>query len=517
MSLSGRLEDLQLRDLLQILHLSRNSGLLQLNSGEKQAELLFSDGLVVSALKSEAEKYPSAQFPGPGKSVAWRRQALISLVKELMYWDEGDFSFNASRIAESIQQSGSKEHDCLDQGLSLEEVLRDKPMELPVSEIKPKEPFPEHLNKTAAIPPPVGSAEQKPEVLLVDDDPEIAANLVRALARNGLSARSFSCGKDLLDAASSAREEEKSPLLIIDLIMPRLHGGGILGGLELVEQIRSSHADPLFLVYSDYPCPEVEQRLQQLEVTELFSKPVPQIVECEENSFVVNDFYDAIAKQSAALLGVSPPVSVKQPSAEAPSAKSSVVPSGKREMKAGASGAGIGVLKGMLQELQAVECGEQVMLLVLRFASEVLGRAVLFSVGKEHIVGLGQFGYGNAEVSADEKVRQIRLPLTEKSSLTEILKRPEARCGVLGEGHWDTYLRQELGLGSSSEVFIGPVISDGRVLAILCGDNQNVQQKNDENYALEIFLQQAGIILENIKLREQLHGFAGLLGKTFER
>lgn len=517
MSLSGRLEDLQLRDLLQILGLSRNSGLLQLSCAESQAELLFSEGLVVSALDAGAEGGHKDQFSNQLEGMALRRHAIISLVRDLMCWDSGDFSFKACQVSEAIHHAACGEHVCLDRGLGLEELLGEEPVALPDPEQPPLEPTLDDVQmntfKADVVAPVVAPAA----VLLVDNDPELAERLVQALAEKGLSARSFNCGKTLLDAARSAWQDGHSPLLIIDLILPRMHGGGILGGLELVEQVRSLRDDQLCMVYSDYPCPEVEQRLQQLGVTELLSKPIPQKSDSADDLSAINEFCAAVAKQTAALLGVSSPCVEKPTPKESLCAASFVESPPQSEYGTDPCHAGMGVLKGMLQELQAAECEEQIMLLVLRFASEILGRAVLFSVGKDHVVGLGQFGYGSAEVSADEKVRKIKLPLAEPSSFSEIVERPGARYGSLGEGYWDTYLRRELGIDSTDEVFIGPLICDGRVLAFLCGDNQNARQGLADNYALEIFLQQAGIVLENLQMRGQMRDLSELLGKTFDR
>lgn len=516
MSLSGRLEDLQLRDLLQILGLSRKSGLLQLSCGENQAELLFNEGLVISAWRQGKKGFNNVQLDNNPEGSALLRHAMIPLVIELMHWGDGDFCFKAGPIGEIIQHTACGEHVCLDRGLNMDELTREELDALPVSDSTPAEPSLVGI-QTAVVEPPTAGPEDNPTVvLLVDDDPGVALQLVQALARQGLNARSFSCGNDFLNAAKSAWKDNQAPLLIIDLVMPRLHGGGILGGLELVEQIGRLHADQLCLVYSDYPCPEVTQRLQELGVSELLNKPMLQMSGCDDNSSVMNEFCDVIVKRSTALLKMSDPVVESHTTDENVSSPSPAEPAPNTESMIEGHNAGMGVLKGMLQELQAVESVEQVMLMVLRFASEVLGRAVLFSVGRDHIVGLGQFGYGNAEFSADEKVRQIRLPLAEQSSFAELLERPIARCGFLGEGYWDTYLRQELGLSSSSEIFIGPVLSDGRVVAFLCGDNQNTQHGIGDSYALEIFLQQAGITLENLNMRGQLRNFWDLLGKTFD-
>ncbi|OEU62431.1 MAG: hypothetical protein BA870_10420 [Desulfuromonadales bacterium C00003094] len=534
MSLSGHLEDLQLRDLLQILYLSRNDGLLQLRCGCDQAELLFKEGLVVSAWRQGTEPARGLAGAPPGavdeallvrarrlqkNTVPFRtldrllieecdltqeslysalRSVVVALVQDLFCWDGGDFSFLPGPLAETLQHAACGEHLCLDTGLNVTELSCEEPAVLSASNdlraTAPVTDMQETANKSQYFP----CQDEQTAVLLVDDDPQIAVLLVQALAQQGLVARSFGSGGELLSAVRSAWGDGQHPLLIIDLVMPRLHGGGILGGLELVEQVRSLRAEQACLVYSDYPCHEVEQRLRQLGVNELLNKPSQQSPIAAERSDVATEFCNTLALKVAALLEQSATTSAVSSPAEPCTVPSPVEPVMKQAVAI--QGTGIGVLKGMLQELQTVESGDQIMLLVLRFATEILNRAVLFSVDRDRIVGLGQFGYGDAELSANEMVRRIIVPLTEPSTFKEVLDQAAVHCGPLGEGHWDTYLREELGLCSSGEVFIGPLLNDDKVVALLCGNNQDSLCGIEDQLALEIFLQQAGAALENLHI-----------------
>ncbi len=496
MSLSGRLEDLQLRDLLQILGLGHNDGLLQLRCGCDQAELLFREGLVFSAWRQ-------------GVPYSALRCAVVACVQDLLTWDDGEFSFQPGPLAEILQHTACGDHLCLDNGLSMDELLREVAIALPVSPGSPAA-LAVSVTQQAAKGLCVPQRDEPVAVLLVDDDPQIAVQLVKALAQQGLVARSFGCGAELLNAARCAWEAGQYPLLIVDLIMPRLHGGGILGGLELVEQIHSLQADQACLVYSDYPCPEVAQRLQQLGVDELLNKPRLQSLIAEDNSAVVAAFCENLVVKAAALRRDRATIIATKIPAERCVSPSTVEP--ETDHAVAHQGAGMAVLKGMLQELQTVESGDQILLLVLRFATEILSRAVLFSVGKDRIVGLGQFGYGDSEHSADEKVRRIIVPLTEPSSFKKVFEQTVAHCGPLGEGHWDMYLRQELGLSCSGEVFIGPLLSDGQVVALLCGDNQDSCCGGEDIPALEIFLQQAGVALGNLHRVDKLRNLSALVG-----
>ena len=65
MSLVGSLEDLGLGDILQIVSLSRKSGLLLLRSEDGDGRIVFSDGLVRAAyVKGEPEDLRSLLVPG---------------------------------------------------------------------------------------------------------------------------------------------------------------------------------------------------------------------------------------------------------------------------------------------------------------------------------------------------------------------------------------------------------------------------------------------------------------------
>ena len=549
MSLSGHLEDLQLRDLLQVLGLSRNDGLLQLRHDYDQAELLLKEGLVVSAWRQTVETdcvgtgAPSKAVEGvasdcdrrlPRDTVPFRtldhslieerglaqksrcsglRSAVVALVQELLHWDRGDFSFQPGSLAETLQHTASGEHLCLDNGVSMDELSCEEPVVLPTSNCSSKGSATGDVQEAVAEPPCFSCQDEHAAVLLVDDDPQMRILLIQALGQQGVAACSFSGSGELLRAARSAWEVGQYPLLIIDLIMPRLHGGGILGGFELVEQVRSLRSEQTCLVYSDYPCPEVEQQLRELGVNELLNKPRQQSQDVSaDRSEEAIAFCDTLALKVAALLGDSA-TTIAANTPVGPGSVPSSVESG-IEQTVTVQGAGMGVLKGMLQELQTVESGDQIMLLVLRFATEILSRAVLFSVEKDRIVGLGQFGYGGAELSADEKVRRISVPLAEPSSFKEVWDQATPYCGPLAEGHWDAYLRRELEVCCGGEIFIGPLLSDGKVVALLCGDNQDSGCGIGDSLALEIFLQQAGVALKSMHVADNFTNLSVLLKKA---
>src|SRR5512144_80328 len=73
----------------------------------------------------------------------------------------------------------------------------------------------------------------------------------------------------------------------------------------------------------------------------------------------------------------------------------------------------ISTLKSMFDELRCPTATAEVTLLILRYASAVVNRAVLFMVKKDEVRGLGQFGIELRGKSPDQVVRNIRVPLNK--------------------------------------------------------------------------------------------------------
>lgn len=162
------------------------------------------------------------------------------------------------------------------------------------------------------------------------------------------------------------------------------------------------------------------------------------------------------------------------------------------------------LLRGMLEELHNPELGCGITLLVLRFAAEFMARAVIFRVLKEEVAGLGQFGLDDRGGGADERIRSLRIPRGEPSLFSGVIEakhpavvRPEAN-------EWNRYLFGRIGVDIPHEVFLGPIVSGGEVIAVLYGDNQAERRPIVGTEALEIFLSQAGLVMEKALLESKL-------------
>lgn len=168
---------------------------------------------------------------------------------------------------------------------------------------------------------------------------------------------------------------------------------------------------------------------------------------------------------------------------------------------------GLNLLRGMLQELTNPSLGGGIILLVLRFASELMNRAVVFLAKEQEIVGLGQFGIDSEEgLMADVRVRRMKIPRHEPSVFSAVLEEITPCRLTPGHGPWDKYLREQLGGGAPEEIFLGPIVSEGKVVAILYGDNLPEKKAIGDTESLEIFLSQAGLAMEKALLERRLRG-----------
>ena len=85
--------------------------------------------------------------------------------------------------------------------------------------------------------------------------------------------------------------------------------------------------------------------------------------------------------------------------------------------------------KSLTQELRFPNSASEITLLILRFASDIFQRGVMFMTGENEMAGLGQFGL---EIErADEKIRETALPLKDSPFFTRIINEARSYKGPM--------------------------------------------------------------------------------------
>jgi hypothetical protein len=165
----------------------------------------------------------------------------------------------------------------------------------------------------------------------------------------------------------------------------------------------------------------------------------------------------------------------------------------------------ITTLKSMFDELRFPTATAEVTLLILRYAGEVVNRAILFMVKKDEVRGLGQFGIElESEESADQLVRRIQIPLREPSFFQTVVETRRTYIGPFISNKQNDHLLNIVGGIVPDSVVVVPLIVDHKIVLIVYGDNLPEQKPIKGVETLEIFMNQAGMALEKALLERKI-------------
>lgn len=591
MSLVGNLEDLGLGEILQIVSLSRKSGVLVLHSRGREGQIVFRQGQVIRASSSTylqtlgevllQKNIISLQvlqealarqeqggfterlgtilirdFSVSGASIEEVvREQIENIAYSLFAWSEGTFDFELQDGVEAVDNIRMDPMQfMLEQGLNPQFLAMEGsrmiderrhrgedldgdflPEESPA--VQPdenidlafdllQEPAAESHPASAAT-EPVLPTEQKVEpfsapapeeiriaweeteepeeekrlLILVDDDTLTRDLAAAALEKAGYCVVSAEKSEDALIQIDTHYRAGHRPKVVADLIMPRMDGSGILGGLELLEMLKGNFSDLQVLVMADYHNSDAERQVRDMGYSFTMKPRKAELDDPEVVTVFGRLLADALHRIEVGDAG------------QEWSDKINLGDEIRLEMGDEESGpslpivqsTGLSLLRGMLEELNDPALGGGIILLVLRFASEFMNRAVVFLVKRDEICGLGQFGILNSSGrSADAQVRAMRIPRDADSVFTRAIEDQLPARMPLADSEWNRYIAEHLGGSWPTEIFLGPIVSEGKVVAILYGDNLPDSVAIADTDSLEIFLSQAGLAMEKALLQRRL-------------
>ena len=155
------------------------------------------------------------------------------------------------------------------------------------------------------------------------------------------------------------------------------------------------------------------------------------------------------------------------------------------------------LLQGLINAVSNPNDIEQVSSTILRLAEEYLDRGALFVVGDGHFSGVGGFGITGAAEEMTSRVKTLRLARTEPSVLADVASSAEPHRGKMRRTAGNVALVEGLGGLLPTEVVALPIQHEGRTIGILYGDNAEHRAPIDSLTGLEIFLSQAGYAFDN--------------------
>lgn len=556
MSLVGNLEDLGLAEILQIVSLSRKTGTLSLRCHDKEGSIVFRQGQVVRATSSSFRQSLGEVLIQRGvidlavlrKALAiqqeegFRERLGVILIKHfgipyelieevvreqienvaftLFTWGDGTFEFIASESIETVDNTRLDPLQfMLDQGLNPQYLameasrIRDEGgLVFSRENQSDLAPSPEHetvapddIFQTAQRRATAKrTAERKPLVIVDDDGPSLQA-IAEGMRQQGFDVHALTRSEDALVKVDALYRTGQPPQVLIDLIMPKMDGSGVLGGIELLELLHNNFKDILIIVMSDYRHTEAENTIKGMgypfvtkprrgeisdpELLQPFMEGLcAEISRCDKSG-EVRDF------------GLEPFNLGDEMRLEMGEDQAECGPAG----TADGDTSGMSLLRSMLEELNNPELQGGVLLLALRFASEFLNRAIVFSVSDKVVSGIGQFGIPGGRVSGDAKVRSIHFPLEADSMFNDPTRLFKASVRELLPTALDLHILEQIGGGIPAEVYIGPIASGSRIVGFLYGDNLPDGKSIGSLEPLSIFLSQAGMAIEKSLLEQKLH------------
>lgn len=600
MSLVGNLEDLGLGDILQIVSLSRKSGILFLNTSDKEGKLVFKDGQVIRAFSTDIEEdletvlvedglvsseqavefvklYEKAGAKGKldnlltdnfdvdqDKIDEFKKGRIEKSAYSLFGWISGNFNFELKDVDEYLSEADFfvYEHGMNPQFIAMEgtrlqdELKRDGA----VSEAAPPEPEPEveepvhkevsfeeelfpgesveettpeisgdeikalheeTLVEEPQVTPPAPKEEVsldnvKKGVVIIDDDPN-TLNVIR----DGLSSRGYDVivqekTEAALHVISELRSTESDVVVLADLIMPRMDGTGILGGIETLELLRGGFPDVPVILMTDHVNRDAEKRANEMGAYSYIDKPKRAQFGAEYDHTGVESFLDSVTSLvDSALSG-----EIKKTEAQDTGETSGLfdLAAGLEEEFAAVgemlpeqegpapppSSPGISILKSMIEELNSPEGGKQITLLTLRFASELMNRSVIFIAKSDGFEGLGQFGIEVEGEIAEKKVRAMKLSKDVPCILKDVVDSQRSITKKLEDTEGNRYIIDNLGGHYPFESYAAPIIANDKVAVILYCDNVPEDKAIGDASALDVFLMQAGVAMERALLERRV-------------
>ena len=165
------------------------------------------------------------------------------------------------------------------------------------------------------------------------------------------------------------------------------------------------------------------------------------------------------------------------------------------------------LLCSLLAEMKQHSFEAEVSLLIMRYASELASRGILFAIKDSKLCGLGQFGlnHGKDGKSADELVRELCLPLDTDSVFARVVKTGEPFVGGMPDSYWFAELLTRVGgYGHDLKLFVLPLTCNESAAFVIYGDNYPGESDLKGVRELVALTSQASLVLERIALQRRV-------------
>ena len=474
MSLSGRIEDLPLLDIVQIVAFTQRTGYIRVETDVGVGAIVFRNGRVVACFSpGSSERVPRTDL-APAE---WEKRLTAGIAADLGALSrlrDGNFGFVLSNDVPKQIEGYSLERETLSVGVDAQELLMDLARELDESRrdaataLAAPEAGP--VLDAPALPGPKGP-EVRPSVLVVDDEPDVRGFLMRRLVESGYDdVVGASTLESALQLALQMGRGGAMFLAVVDLSIPDPTGGDLSGGLELSMRLRGLANAPRVVLVTPDPEPVMVRKGRQAGARRVVFRPTLGRL----NKRLFERHLDTFC---AKLLIVLQQVIDGKPHGSV------------------ASASPIGLIDG----LDLLGCiGESVGIrdLLLRVASGMVERVILLIRSEDVLYPASGVGFPLCPMGFDLTVSAYASPFAEA------LQGRAARSFVTDATFWKEMSALSIPRGRSLEAALIPLRAHGDAVALLFVDNPISGEALTRLDPLEAFVEEAGRRLEELRDRE---------------
>jgi hypothetical protein len=255
------------------------------------------------------------------------------------------------------------------------------------------------------------------------------------------------------------------------------------------------------LMMTESLSPSLRLRARQMGVQSFVFKPTlsklnPRQFEADLTAFAGKLARDVLPHLAEVAVLKKPPVKAQR----RPDARAEDAP----EPAAEGSARPFDFLKRRLVELREGGDANEIATLVMKVAREFFERALLFVVKNDEARGLGGFGLAPRDETLNLLARQLTIPLTEPSLFGQVAHERRPWSGVPPSDRWLGHVLGRVGRFQSRAIVLLPLVAHRETIALVFGDNPETGRDPGGLEPLEVFVEQAGIALENVFLQKKL-------------
>jgi CheY-like chemotaxis protein len=335
----------------------------------------------------------------------------------------------------------------------------------------------------------------------VDDEPDVRQLLADHFGSAGYRIEQAGDPETAAKLAGRLRREGAPFVLVTDLGMPSSGGASFHGGFEVVKRLWKMNLRPPVLMMTESLGQPLRLRARQMGIQAFVFKPTLSKLSPRQFEADITTFAEKLAGEVLPRLAEIASLKPAPPRRKGPPRRA---PGPGAAPPAADAAQPFDFLRRRLRDLRQPGDSNEIAALVMKVAREFFERAILFVVKNEQARGLGGFGLAPRGETLNLLARQIAIPLTEPSVFREVALGRRVYSGPPPSDRWSGHLMGRIGRFQSNGVALLPLLAHRETIALLFGDNPESGREVSGLDALEVFVHQAGIALENVFLQRRL-------------